>query len=148
MLPMATDEETLRRLIVEVRVLDGSAAVLQSRLEIVNAALSEHIVASNTLDGLKGKPKGTEALVPVGAGSLIAADLRGDDKVIIGVGAGVSIEKTMEQSISDLRTRQAELEKVRLSIERQLTETLTKLEDDRRTLGELLRKRGGAVEVV
>src|SRR5437899_267025 len=46
----------MRQMLVEIRYLENSARVLQSRLDIVTAALSETLTAISTLEGTKGKP--------------------------------------------------------------------------------------------
>ena len=69
--------------------------------------------------------------------------------IIIGVGAGVCVEKTVEDSIKDLRLRSSELEKARVSVTQQLSQLLNQTEDYRERLGELVRKKGGgSVEIV
>jgi len=143
------EDEAIRQLLVEVRLLEGSARVLQSRYEMVQAALRETLITGSTLDGIKQKPRGTETLVPIGADSYIRASISDSEKVIMGIGAGVCMEKKIEDSIAELKNRQTDLEKVRVSIEQQLTQTLTRLESDRDRLNDLLRKKSGeTVEVV
>lgn len=139
----------IRQLLVEIRLLEGSVRIIQSRYEVVQAALRETLVANSTLEGIKDKPKGTETLVPIGGDSYIRTEISDSEKVIVGVGAGACMEKKIEDSISELKSRQADLEKVRISLQQQLGQTVTRLEDDRAKLNELLRRKAGEnVEVV
>ncbi len=88
-------------------------------------------------------------MIPIGADSYIRAGVSDCEKVIMGVGAGASMEKKIEDSIAELKSRQAELEKVRMSLQQQLSQTVARLEDDRGKLNELLKKKAGEnVEVV
>jgi len=145
----STEDEAIRQFLVEIRLLEGSARIIQSRYEVVRAALSETLIASSTLEGIKGKAKGTETLVPIGADSYVRAEVSDCEKVIMGVGAGASMEKKIEDSIAELKSRQADLDKVRISLQQQLSQTVARLEDDRAKLNELLRKKAGEnVEVV
>jgi len=129
--------------------LEGSARIIQSRHDVVQAALRETLVASSTLDGIKEKAKGTETLVPIGGDSYIRAEISDSEKVIVGVGANVCMEKKIDDSIAELKNRQAELEKLRISLQQQLGQTVARLEDDRTKLNDLLRKKAGEnVEVV
>ena len=67
----------------------------------------------------------------------------------MGVGAGVSLEKSMNDSIESLKNRQDDLEKLRTSLQQQLSQIASRIEDERRTLSDLVKKRGGeTVEVV
>ena len=61
----------------------------------------------------------------------------------MGVGAGVAIEKPIQESISEIKGRIADLEKARTALQEQLTQTLFKIEEERERLGEIVRKRGG-----
>ncbi|MBS7655149.1 prefoldin subunit alpha [Candidatus Bathyarchaeota archaeon] len=136
-------EEELRKLLIENRLLEASITVIQSRLKIVNASLAEIILANLTLEGIKGKPKGSKILVPIGAGSFIRAELADSEKMIIGVGAGASIEKTFEESIQELKARQAELEQIKVSLQQQLTQAASQLEEKRRAISALIQERRG-----
>lgn len=142
-------DEEMRQLLVEIRFLEGSARVLQSRLDIVTAALSETLTAIQTLEGAKGQPDSSDVMIPIGSGSFVKARLSDPGNIIIGVGAGVCVEKSVEDSIKDLRLRSSELEKARVSVTQQLSQLLGQTEDYRERLGELVRKKGGgSVEIV
>jgi prefoldin alpha subunit len=135
---LAADEETIKKLLVEIRMMEGSANLIQSRLRIVSSALEETAIAMNTLEGVKGCPKGTEVLVPVGAGSFLRAELTDIEKAITGVGAGVCIEKSIESSTTDLKERQAELEKLSGSLRQQLEQLLTSIENTKNNLSRMI----------
>ena len=142
-------DEEMRQLLVEIRFLEGSARVLQSRLDIVTAAMSETLTAIQTLEGAKGQADSSEVMIPIGSGSFVKAKLADPGNIIIGVGAGVCVEKSVEDSIKDLRLRSSELEKARISVTQQLSQLLNQTEDYRERLGELVRKKGGgSVEIV
>src|SRR5438309_5908503 len=86
--PRNLDEE-MRQLLVEIRMLEGSARVLSSRLDIVTGALSETQTAKQTLEGTKESGKNVEMLIPIGSGSFVKAKLEDPQHVIIGVGAEI-----------------------------------------------------------
>ncbi len=129
-------DDQMRQSLMDIRLLESSARVLQSR-------------AISTLEGTKGKPGETETLVPIGSGSFVKAKLADAEKVIIGVGAGVCIEKPIEDSMKDLRLRSSELEKARATVTQQLNQVYGQTEDYRAHLNDLARKKGGGtVEIV
>ncbi len=145
----ASIDDQMRQMLVEIRFLENSARVLQSRLDIVTAALSETLTAISTLEGTKGRPIDTETLLPIGSGSFVKAKLADSQNIIIGVGAGVCIEKPLEDSMKDLRLRSSELEKARVSVTQQLSQVLNQVEDYRAHLSDIARKKGGGpVEIV
>ncbi len=141
-------DEELRQLLAEIRLLEGSAQTLQLRLEIINSSLNEATVAKATLEGMKGKPPGTEILIPIGSGSFLRASLLDGDRLIMGIGANVSMERSFDESISELARRIEELEKARASVQEQLAQILTRAEQDRGRIREILSERGGYLEVV
>jgi len=147
--PQASLDDQMRQMLQDIRFLENSARILQSRLDIVTAALSETLTAISTLEGTKGKPGETETLIPIGSGSFVKSKLADAEKVIIGVGAGVCIEKPIEDSMKDLRLRSSELEKARASVTQQFNQVIGQTEDYRAHLNELARKKGGGtVEIV
>ena len=142
-------DDQMRQMLVEIRYLENSARVLQSRLDIVTAALSETLTAISTLEGTRGKSVDTETLLPIGSGSFVKAKLADSQNIIIGVGAGVCIEKPLEDSMKDLRLRSSELEKARVGVTQQLSQVLNQVEDYRAHLSDMATKKGGGpVEIV
>ena len=137
---MSVEEETFRRLVVELRILEGTAEELQSRVNLVNAALAELRVSSMTLEGLETEKKDAQLFVPIGGGSYIRANLETADKVIVGIGADVALEKTMNEAKENLGNRIAELEKTRTSLGQQLGQVIEKIREDRTRLDELTAK--------
>ena len=128
---------------VQLRIYEGSARALQSRLDILNAAMGEFVLASSTLEGVKTQKANADTLIPVGGGSFVRAKLDDVSKIVMGVGAGVAIEKPIEDSISEIKSRIADMEKARTALQEQLAQTLVRIEENRQKLGEIVRKHGG-----
>jgi len=137
---LATNEETLRRLIVELRLLEGTANTLQSRLNFVNAILTELNYAKMTLEGLEKEKKNVPLFVPIGGGSYIRAKLESAEKVIVGMGAGVSVERSINEAKETVGDRITQLEKTRRTLQQQLTQVAQKIEEDRAGFQELSEK--------
>lgn len=140
---MASEEEQLRQGLVQQRVYEGSARALQARLEIINAAMNEFALASSTLEGIKSQKSDADALIPVGGGSFVRAKLADISKIVVGVGAGVAIEKPIDLSITEIKDRIADLDKARTTLQEQLNQTLIRLEENREKLNEIVKKQGG-----
>ena len=134
------EEDVVRQLASEIRILEGSIGVLQSRLDIVRAAINEVTLAYNTLEGMKNLQNGDETLVPVGAGSYIRMQVADSKKLVMGIGAGVAVEKDVDGSVEELKSRLQDLDKARTSIQQQLDQTGTRYQQDREALEDLLRQ--------
>jgi len=137
---MASEDETLRRLTVEIQILESTAEALQARINQVFAALTELRVANATLEGLEKERKGSPLFVPIGGGSYIKAKLESFERVIVGVGAGIAIEKTMKEAKENVGKRLTELENTGVALQQQLTQVLEKIRDGRTTFQDLLAK--------
>jgi len=140
--PQVKESDIISQLATEMRILEGSAGTLQSRLDIVRTAISEVTLAHATLEGLTKMQDGDDTLVPVGAGSYVRMKIADSKKLVMGIGAGTAIEKDVASSIEELKGRVLELDKARNSIQQQLDQTLARYEQDREALDQLLRRRG------
>ncbi|MGA2461386.1 MAG: prefoldin subunit alpha [Candidatus Bathyarchaeia archaeon] len=144
--PPAKQEDLVRQLATEIRILEGSAGALQSRLDIVRAAINEITLAHNTLDGFKSLQEGEDTLIPIGAGSYVRMKIADSKKLVMGIGAGAAIEKDVDSSVEELKGRLQELDKARNSIQQQLEQTLARYQQDRDALEELLGRQGAAAQ--
>jgi len=142
---LSSDEEEFKRLIAEIRYLEGAAESIRSRINIINAVLAEFNMANRTLEGLEKEETDVPILVPIGGGSYIKAKLADPDKLIYGVGAGVALEKSFKEAREDISNRIAELDRTRRSLEQQLNQILLKAQENQNRLQELsVRLRRGA----
>jgi len=137
---VSNEEEAFRRLVVELRILEGTAEALQSRVNLVNAALTELRIAGMTLEGLEKEKEDSQLFVPIGGGSYIKAKLESADKVIVGIGANVAVERTIKEAKENLGNRIAELEKTRATLGQQFTQVVGKIQDGRARLEEITAK--------
>lgn len=133
-----TDEEELRRLSVEMRYLEQTAENLQQRISMLNAAMTDLTYASLTLDGVEKEKDSAELLVPIGGGSYVKAKLANSDKVIVGMGAGVSIEKSVSEAKAVLKERLDELGKSAVAAQQQFGQIAERITSGRNRLETLL----------
>lgn len=124
-------EEELRKISVELRLLEQTAETLQSRLNMINAVTTDLTYASTTLASLEKEKENAELLVPIGGTSYIRARLDNPDKIIVGIGAGVSVEKTREEAKDIIKKRLEDLEKTRTSMQQQFVKVADKINEDR-----------------
>jgi len=139
--PQVSEEEIVRQLATEIRILEGSVTALQTRLEVVRAAISEVTLAHTTLEGLKNLQSGDSTLVPVGAGAYVRMTVTDSKNHVMVIGAGVAMEKDVGGSVEELGNRLQEFEKARTAIQQQLDQTVARYQQDRDALEDLLRRR-------
>jgi prefoldin alpha subunit len=138
--PQAKQDELISQLAAEIRILEGSIATLQSRLNIVRTAINEVSLAHATLEGLTKLNDGDDALVPVGAGSYVRMKIADSKKLVMGIGAGTAMEKDVGSSIDELKNRIGELDKAGNSIQQQLDQVLARYDQDREALNQMLQQ--------
>ena len=133
---MSQRDNELNRLVVELQLLENALDTLQTRGGLVNASINELRMANATLEGLKKEQKGSTILVPLGGGSYMKAKIEDAERLIIGIGANVAVEKTVNAAQEDVGTRILELEKVRTALQQQLEQTVSRMEAVQRRVRE------------
>ena len=131
-------EEELRRISVELRYLEQTAEALQNRINMINAVATDLTYANTTLESLEREKENSELLVPVGGTSYIMARLDNPNKIIVGIGAGISVEKTRQEAKDIIKKRLEDLDKTRLSMQQQFTQVAHKISEDREKLDALV----------
>lgn len=130
-------EEELRRLSIEIRYLEETAQALQSRMSMMSAVIQDLAYANTTLESLEKNKVGSELLVPIGGSSYIKAKLDDPDRVIVGMGAGVSVEKTSQEAKEIVKKRLEDLGKTRVSLQQRFAQVAQKINEDRGKFEEL-----------
>ena len=132
------EEEELRKLSVEMRFLEQTAETLQQRMSLMNAAITDLTYANMTLEGIEQEKENAELLVPIGGNSYIKVKLANPDKVVVGMGAGVSIERTLPEAKATVKERLEELEKTMRSAQQQFAQVAERVNAGRNRLESLL----------
>ncbi len=134
----SSQEEELRRLSVEMRYLEQTAETLQQRISMINAALTDLTYANLTLEGIEQERENAEMLVPIGGSSYVKVKLANPDNVIVGLGAGVSVEKTVADAKATMKERLDELEKTMNSAQTQFSQVAERINSSRGRMESLL----------
>lgn len=121
-------ENQLKQILLEIRMMEGTVNTLQQRFQIVIASLSELRIAKKSLEDLRNIEPGNCLLVPVGGAAFVNAKLGEISKVVVGIGAGVSVEMSFEDAVIDITDRLNEMDKAQESIEQQLGQIMAQLE--------------------
>jgi prefoldin alpha subunit len=124
-------EEEFRKLTVELRFLEQTAETIQSRLNMINAVITDLTYSSMTLEDLGKEKEDAELLVPIGGSSYVKARLGNTDKLIVGIGAGVSVEKALPEAKEVVKKRLEDLDKARMSLQQQFSQVVDKINEDR-----------------
>jgi len=135
-----SSQEELRKLSVEMRYLEQTAETLQQRISMINAALTDLTYANATLDGIEQEKENTEMLVPIGGSSYVQVKLANPDKIIVGLGAGVSVEKPIVDAKTTFKERLEELEKSLQSAQTQFNQVAERITSGQKRIEHLIAK--------
>jgi len=124
--PAAPNEEEVRRLLMAYQQYQAEAEAIVRQLGLFQLSVEGCEKALKAVEAMETAEEGQEMLVPIGQDSFIHAKLTSKDKVIVGVGAGVSIEKSNSEAKESLSKRKAQLSEASAK----LNQTLSKIEQE------------------
>jgi prefoldin alpha subunit len=125
---------------MEMRYLEQTAETLQQRISMINAAINDLTYANETLEGIEKEKENSELLIPIGGSAYMKFKLADPDKVIISLGAGVSVEKTLAEAKATINERTEELEKTMQAGQQQFQQVAERLGSSRNRVQTLLRE--------
>ncbi|MEM0449754.1 MAG: prefoldin subunit alpha [Methanomassiliicoccales archaeon] len=103
------NEQELRQALATLELFRAQAETLLEQQQIIQISLEEYTRARQTLEKWKEASPGEEVLVPIGGNSFVYAKVSDNTKALVGVGSGVTIERTVDEAIKTLEARIAEL---------------------------------------
>lgn len=140
-------EQQLRRLITEIRMMEGTVETLNQRLSILTSATAELRLAQHSLNDLKEIDQKNPLLVPIGGGAFVNADLGDISKVVIGIGADTSIEMDYAEAVQNISERLTEMERAQTSVQQQILQVIAQLESHQAVVQKLSAEFQGASSV-
>jgi prefoldin alpha subunit len=132
------NEEEVRQLSMQLRYFEQTAESLQQRLGMLNAALTDLSYANMTLESVETEKENAEMLVPIGGSSYMRVKLADPNKVVVGMGSGVSVEKNLLEAKAIVKERLEELERTRQQAQQQLSQIVDRINQDRTRMENLL----------
>jgi prefoldin alpha subunit len=122
--PAAPSEEEVRRLLMIYQQHQAEAEAIVQQLGLFQLSIEGCEKALKAVEAMEAAEDGQDMLVPIGQGSFIHARLASKEKVVVGVGAGVSIEKSAKDAKDALSQRKAQLSEASAK----LNQTLSRIE--------------------
>lgn len=119
-------EEEVRRLLAAYQQYQAQADGIMQQLNLTQITADGLERALVAIEALGTAQVGQEILVPIGSGSFIHGSLASKEKVVLNVGAGVSIEKTASEARDILKVRKAEV----LEGAKKLNSVLSKIDQE------------------
>jgi prefoldin alpha subunit len=130
-------EEQAQALMQQLQALESYLTDLVQREETVMRLLQE---AANAVESMKAMTGNVdcETLVPVGLGVYVKAKINPEQKMIVNIGAGASVEQDKNSAINYMESRIKELEMVLQQLASQRQEVSMKLEQGQHEMNKLI----------
>jgi len=100
-----TKEEEINRNLTLIEYYKQQLESIDMQLQYLQSTLADYQRAKITVDQLHSADENSEILIPVGAGTFVNGSLKSTSNVLIGVGAGMVIEKTVDEAVIKLEER-------------------------------------------
>lgn len=129
--------EELEALILEYSNLKAYADVIKQQIEFSTSAIIELTMSKNSLNEIKIVGGNAEALIPIGAGNYIRAYLKDVDTVIANIGAGVAIEKKIDEAMADIEDKIKKIQSQISTLQNQYAQVTIRLSQLQARINEL-----------
>ncbi len=126
----------MRQLLAAYQQYQAEAEAIARQIGLTQLTAEGLDRAVTAVDALEKAEEGQEMLVPIGSGSFIHGKLASKEKVVLNIGAGVSIEKTAAEARESLKERRAEVAEG----SKRLNEVLSKIDMEMQKLQAQLAK--------
>ena len=100
-----TKEEDITKNLTLIEYYKQQLESIELQLQYLQSTLMEYQRAKLTVEQLSGVDDNQEILIPVGAGTFVNGSLKNASNVLIGVGAGIVIEKPVDEAMGKLDER-------------------------------------------
>jgi len=119
------NEQELRQAMSTLELFRAQLESIAENQQLIQISLEELGRARETLNQFQKAKEGDELLVPIGGNSFVFAKVATNAKAIVGIGTGISVEKSMDEAIKTMDDRSKEL-----------LDTMNKLNDRRLAIEE------------
>lgn len=109
----------------ELRALNMQAQMISEQLNRIDSGLMEIEYLKNNLDEISSAKENTEILAPISSGIFGKAKLEKNNKLLVNVGNGIVVEKTISETKELLDERITEMNEAR----EKLLDSMQKIED-------------------
>lgn len=113
-------EMTVQQAYVELQTLSQNIKQTQEQIQQISMQIEELGSTQQALEDLPESKLDSELLVPLSAGIFVKAGLKANDKIVLNVGAGTAVEKSIEETKELVDKQKMELATVRDQLAQQV----------------------------
>jgi prefoldin alpha subunit len=127
-------EEEVGRLVQAYQQYQAQAEAIVRQISLTQLTAEGLDRALGAVEAMEKAEEGQDMLVPIGSGSFVHAKLASRENVVLNIGAGVSIEKTVADAKETLKVRKAEVAEG----SKKLNEMLSKIDQEMQKIQAIL----------
>ncbi len=103
------NDDELRQMLALMENYKSRTEALSRQVSVLRTTLDEVNMAHESIVSLMKAEEGDEIMIPIGASSFMTVKVASNKNVIVGVGSGISVEKTAEDASQYMEANAAEL---------------------------------------
>lgn len=140
---MVSEQEKalLRDYIAQLEALRGAISTLEDQVRMVELRISELETVKDVLRKLPELgDRAEDVLIPIGGGVFVRGTIKDVKRVLIGVGADIVVQKSIDEAVGDLDAKIENLKNSREELRKSIDDLTKQAEELRARTEELLRK--------
>jgi len=134
-------EQKINEMVQQSRILEAYMNDIITRETTVTRLIEEARLASSAVQSITGESE-VESLMPVGIGVYVRALIPPVKKLLINVGAGVTVEKSREDTITYIESRIKEFEVALRQLTNQKQQKEVRMEQIQNQVNQMLQQAG------
>jgi len=103
------NDDELRQMLALMESYKNRTEALSRQVTVLRSTLDEVNMANESIKALMAAKEGDEIMVPIGASSFMNVKVTFNKNIVVGVGSGISVEKTPEDANKYMEANAAEL---------------------------------------
>ncbi|MEM0372718.1 MAG: prefoldin subunit alpha [archaeon] len=103
---MASKDKEIQQNVIKMRYLEGQAKTVQQQMLAAEEIIIETATAINALKEMQKLSGKRDSLIPLGAGVFVSTVLEKSARVLVDIGSGAVLEKSIDDAIKILEERQ------------------------------------------
>lgn len=105
------DEQKAREVMAVLQLYQQQAEALVNQISLYEMTMEQYHASIATLEEIKSMEGSPEQLFAIGAECFLEGEIKNTEKVLISIGSGFTVEKTIEEGLSILQSRQENMKK-------------------------------------
>jgi len=134
------EEEQMKQKYMELQMAAEQMKQMNTQLQTLEAKTQEIQNNVNSVSEITGN-KNSKMLTPIAEGIFLEAELKSDTHVIVNVGAGVCVEKTVKEAQDMLRDKQQELSQFTQEMHAEVEKAATVVKQLEEELGNMVQSK-------